>query len=111
MNWLNNARRDSTIAGTFRLHPNLRRDLLNFSDGMKTLKDAIHNSKSHTNILKSFKMFDDMGKQGFYMRMMGHYLMRMVKSISDGEEFECALTIEYTPVDTEEAKKLVVSAS
>ena len=111
LNWLNNARRDSTIAGTFRLHPNLRRDLLNFSDGMKTLKDAIHNSKSHTNILKSFKMFDDMGKQGFYMRMMGHYLMRMVKSISDGEEFECALTIEYTPVDTEEAKKLVVSAS
>lgn len=110
LDWRNHAKRNSCIAGVFRLHPDLRTDFINFSKGMMTLNDAILTSKSHQKISKSFKMFDDLGEHSFYVRALGNYLMRLVKHIPGEEEgFECSLSIEYMPHNSDQLKKLVVS--
>lgn len=110
LDWLNHAKMNSCIAGAFRLHPNLRDDLNNFSKGMMTLNDAIMTSKSYKEISKSFRMFDDLGEHSFYVRVLGNYLMGLVKHLSNEEDgFECSLSIEYIPRNSTQSKKSVIS--
>lgn len=111
LDWRNQAKKNSCLAGTFRLHPHLRLDLKNFSKGMMTLNDAIHNARSHLNISKAFKMFDDIGEQGFYMRAIGHYLAKLVQDLPTNDGFECSLSIEYTPQNATQSEKRIISRS
>jgi hypothetical protein len=110
LDWKEHAKMNSCIAGAFRLHPSLRDDLINFSKGMMTLNDAIVTSKSHKEISKSFRMFDDLGEHDFYIRVLGNYLMRLVKHLPSEEDgFECSLSIEYKPRNSTQVEKLVIS--
>jgi hypothetical protein len=77
---------------------------------MRTLNDAIMTSKSHKEISKSFRMFDDLGEHSFYVRALGNYLMRLVKHLPSEEGgFECSLSIEYKPRNSIQVEKLVIS--
>ena len=55
-------------------------------------------------------MFDDLGQHSFYVRVLGNYLLRLVKQLPVEEDgFECTLSIEYIPYNSTDLRKSVIS--
>lgn len=96
-NWLNEAAKSRTFAGVLANHRGVAEDLKNFSLGMERLLTAYQEGRSHKEIAKAYRMFDNLGAHNFYVRFLGHYLINRARLISSvSESFEYSMKIEYS---------------
>jgi hypothetical protein len=73
--WRNVVQKDRRIAGVVHNHRSIRTDLSNLCKGFLKLQKSYTQGGSISNLKDAFRLFDDLGEQGYYNRFLAHLLI------------------------------------
>ncbi|WP_462171333.1 hypothetical protein [Pseudoalteromonas xiamenensis] len=87
----------SLIAHVCQTHPSIRIDVEHLIEGFALLNQAVALNGKKEVLVKAYRLFDDMGEHGFYVRFFGHLLLNIAKQDERVYNLiERSLKVEYT---------------